>query len=91
MKSCSVDTFVFEDVKYEIRVEKDQSGFKVRVFCGNQPANGYAYHVSFEINDELYCRQNMRAIDHLKDLAKHDVLNRVWEKWVEESATTSNS
>lgn len=74
--------FTVDDKAYEIRADYRDGRFYVRAYLGNTPANGYEYSVDEITNFDFTKSQGINAVDHLIDVARSDVQNKVWEKYL---------
>lgn len=75
--------FLFEGKIYNVKVMKSGYEFSVRTYLDEKPANGYLYTVSETENYDFNTSQGVFAYDHLVSIAKRDVEERVWEKYLE--------
>jgi hypothetical protein len=82
MNIIKTEKFSFHGNEYEVRVSAIDGGFEVRAFLGDKPANGYVYSVSDITNFDFRQSKGMAAYDHLVEIAKSDVQNRYWEKYL---------
>lgn len=67
---------------YDVRVIETNTGFDVRVYrADGRAANGYTYHVDHTTNLDHVVTNGRPAYEHLVEIAKSDVENRVWESY----------
>lgn len=74
--------FQFEGKDYEIRVFEKDSGYFIRAYIDNKPANGYGYSVDEVTRVGLAHTKKLSALQHLIDHAQSDIENKVWEKYL---------
>ncbi|MCP3925067.1 MAG: hypothetical protein GY714_21020 [Desulfobacterales bacterium] len=78
-----LENFNFEGKDYEIRLSQIMEDFVIRVYHKDQPANGYSYHVSLEMQSDLKILSKIDAVKNLANTAKHDIENKKWEYLLE--------
>lgn len=83
MKLIESECFVFEDKNYEIHVYNDGWDITVKVYFDGKPANGYSYTVSLPTGFDLFKISQTDAVRVLKDKAKKDVEEKIWQKYVD--------
>ena len=74
--------FSFEGRNYEVRVFAATGRYEVRAFLDGKPANGYSYFVDEVTNLDVATTRGYPAYEHLIELAKSDIQNRVWEQYL---------
>lgn len=84
MKPIKCKTFQFEGKDYEIKVFKNNNGFYVQSYYkkGGKRANGYSYHVDFITDYDFHSSSDFHIYEHLIEIAKSDIENNVWEKYL---------
>lgn len=83
MKLIEKETFVFENKNYEIHVFNDGWEITVRTYYNGKPANGYKYSVSLPTAFDLFKITQTDAVKVLKERAKKDVEDNLWNRYVE--------
>lgn len=84
------EIFTHNDEEFEIRASSDDTGTLVRAFKEDKHANGYFYSVDHTV--AVGFKQKFGdPIQHLVDTAKRDIIEGVWEKYVDvvESSKTT--
>lgn len=80
MEVIKREKFISDGTEYEIRITRKPNEFEVRAYLNNEPANGYSYTASFEVNDDYLSCNGEPIFSNLIDAAKNDVTNKAWEK-----------
>lgn len=82
MKLLHKEPFEFEDKSYEVRIYSEGWKFTVMAYLNGSPANGYKYSVDLPTAFDLQKIHNVDAIQKLVELAKEDIRNKTWERYV---------
>ena len=83
MSAYQVTPFQHDGKEYEIRVNSDGLAVQIRAFLDGVPANGYIYQVNLTTAFDLKKIIGMDAIKDLIDMAKEDVKQKRWERFLE--------
>jgi hypothetical protein len=68
--------------KYEVRIISDGNTVFIKTFLNGKPANGYRYSVELITAFELEQVMGYDGIRDLVEMAKSDVINGTWEKYL---------
>jgi hypothetical protein len=72
---------------YQVVVSLEDSGYRVRAFLGDRPANGFSYSVQTQVqHDAIASRSFVRPLESLVDLAMADVRDGVWEQYLKSAS-----
>ncbi len=82
MKLLHKELFEFERKSYEVRIYSEGWKFTIRIYLDGNPVNGYKYSVDLPTAFDLHQIHNIDAIQKLVKLAKEDVQNKTWERFV---------
>jgi len=82
MKLLHKELFEFEGKSYEVHIYSDGWKFTIRTYLDGNPANGYKYSVDLPTAFDLKQVRNVDAIQKLIELAKDDIRNKIWERYV---------
>jgi len=82
MKLLHKELFEFEGKSYEVHIYSDGWKFTIRIYLNGNPANGYKYSVDLPTTFDLQQIHNVAAIQKLVELAKEDIQNKTWERFV---------
>lgn len=82
MKLLHKEPFEFEGKSYELRIYSEGWKFTIKTYLNGSPANGYKYSVDLPTAFDLQKIHNVDAIQKLVELAKEDIRNKVWERYV---------
>lgn len=82
MKLNHTIPFEFEEESYEIRIYSEGWKFNIRAYLDSRPANGYSYNADLPTAFNIEQILNIDVIQELVKLAKKDVENKTWEKYV---------
>ncbi len=75
--------FTHNGKEYEVRIASDGYTFHVRTFLNGKPANGYTYSVDVLTQDDAHMSNaQVNPVEELIKIAKSDVTNGIWEKYV---------
>lgn len=82
MKLLHKEPFEFEDKSYEVQIYSEGWKFTIKTYLNGSPANGYKYSVDLPTAFDLQKIHNVDAIQKLVELAKEDIRNKTWERFV---------
>ena len=82
MKLLHKELFEFENKSYEVRIYSEGWRFTIRTYLDGNPANGYEYSVDLPTAFDLQQVHAVDAIQKLVEIAKADVQNKIWERFV---------
>jgi len=82
MKLLHKEPFEFEDKSYEVRIYSEGWKFTIKIYLNGNPANGYKYSVDLPTAFDLQKIHSVDAIQKLVELAKDDIRNKTWERFV---------
>ncbi|MBN1392635.1 MAG: hypothetical protein JW947_07510 [Sedimentisphaerales bacterium] len=82
MKLLHKEPFEFEDKSYEVRIYSEGWKLSVRIYANGIPANGYNYCIDLPTAFDLQKIHSVDAIQKLVEIAKEDIQNKTWERYV---------
>lgn len=77
------EKFEHDGNAYESRLHGSGWDFTVKTYVNGERANGYSYSVSLPTAIDLKTVQNLDAIELLFEHAKRDIVDGVWQQFVE--------
>ncbi len=83
MSYQTLEKFNFNNKDYEVRLSSVGKDIIIKVYTDNQPANGYSYHVTLEVQSDMKVLTGLNAVKELSNIAKDDVIKQRWEGLIE--------
>ena len=77
--------FTFEEQNYEIRVLYDEQLITIATFHNNYPCNGFRHHIQISKKLSVSDILQRQVIDEIIEIAKRDILEKRWERLLEQS------
>jgi len=78
--------FAIADKSYEIRIYYDDTTVNIVAFRNNHPANGFRHQIKISKKIDLKRILQSKVIDELIEACKKDMIEKRWERLVDDNS-----
>jgi len=82
--------FTFGEKEYETRVYYDDISINIVTFRNNYPANGFRHQIKVSKNIRIEDIVTNSVIDKFVEISKQDIVEKRWEKLMENKSIADN-